>query len=877
MTAPAPKLLADYRPPPFLIDDVTLDFDLGPAATRVAARLAVRRHGRHGQPLVLDGRSLETVSVALDGKALPSDAYEIGPGTLTLAAVPDAFVLETVVTIRPAANTTLMGLYVSNGIFCTQCEAEGFRRITWFLDRPDVMARFRVRITADRAAYPVLLSNGNPIGRAELPDGRHCAEWEDPHRKPAYLFALVAGDLARLEDRFVTRSGREVTLRLYAEAAAIDQCRHALDSLKRSMAWDEQVYGLEYDLDLFMIVGVADFNFGAMENKGLNIFNTSALLARPDTSTDADFQTVERIVAHEYFHNWTGDRVTCRDWFQLTLKEGLTVFRDQQFAGDMHSHGVKRIGDVALLRETQFAEDAGPLAHPIRPASYVEINNFYTRTVYEKGAEVIRMIHTLIGAEAFRKGMDRYFERHDGQAVTCEDFVAAMADVSGRDLARLMRWYGQAGTPEIEVERHYDPLAQTLTLTFRQSTPPTPGQPDKLPLHLPVAIGLIGADGTALPLQLAGENAPNGTSRVLELTEAEQSFTFICVEEPPVPSLLRGFSAPVRLKAGLDHGELAHLLAHDTDPFVRWDAAQSLAAELMIAQIKAVLGGAEPVLDPALPDALGALLDGTGATDPAFVARTLALPGRSFIAQQLPQIEVEAMDRVQRAFQAGIGRRLAGRLASAYEAAHVAGDTGIDTAAMGRRALKNACLAYLVWGEAAGAVDRAERQYREAATMTDRLGALRTLVEIEGPRRDTLLGDFYAAWRHEPLVINKWFALQAGIEDAAAPERVRALMDHPAFTMSNPNRVRALFGTFAVGNLAGFHRRDGAGYRVLADRVVELDPRNPQVAARLLTAFGRWRRYDPVRQQLMRGELERVAALPGLSRDCQEIASKSLG
>lgn len=875
-THPEPIRLSDYRPPVCEFEEISLDFNLDPDATTVTSRLKVKTRSGASEKLVLDGRELTLQSIKIDDRPLAQDRYEVDSEHLTLFDVPSACVIEIVNTISPKSNSALMGLYLSNGIYCTQCEAEGFRRITYFLDRPDVMTRYKVRIEADLDSCPVLLSNGNPVGGGKLDNGRHFALWEDPFRKPAYLFALVAGDLACLEDHHVTRSGRRVALKLYADPAAIDQCAHAMDSLKRSMRWDEDTYGLEYDLDLFQIVGVGDFNFGAMENKGLNIFNTSALLARTDTSTDNDFQQVERIVAHEYFHNWSGDRVTCRDWFQLTLKEGLTVFRDQQFSSDMHSAAVKRIADVMLLRETQFAEDAGPLAHPIRPDSYVEINNFYTRTVYEKGAEVVRMLHTLLGAELFRKGIDLYFARHDGSAVTCEDFVQAMADVSGRDLRRFMRWYGQAGTPEIRMSHHFDPSTGSLTLEFAQSTAPTPGQPTKLPLHIPISVGLVGRNGEAMPLQLAGENAAGETTRVLELTEAQQSFTFVGMDEAPVPSILRGFSAPVRLRTDLAKDDLLHLLKHDEDTFNRWEAAQSLAADAIVEAIK-LSPQQHPVPDAALIQAFGDFLKSSPEQDHAFVARTLSLPGRSFIAQQLSVIDVDAMHRVFRTFQETIGRSLEAPLLATYQNMARIDDGSTSTAAMAARSLKNTALAYLVIGEPVKFEALAVSQYSESNMMTDRLSALRILAETDQPAGASLLEDFYERWKHEPLVVNKWFALQAGIEDEKSPERVEALMRHPAFTLANPNRVRALLGTFSMANLIGFHREDGAGYRLLADKVIELDGKNAQVAARLLTTFGRWRRFDERRQQMMKSQLERILAVHGLSRDSYEIASKSLG
>ena len=870
--------LEDYAPPSYLTERVDLGFVLDPSRTLVTARQTIRRRegGAGDAPLVLYGDGLDTVSLAIDGEPVAEGRVRVDGGEMRIGGCPDAFVLEVVTRIDPAGNTALMGLYLSNGVFCTQCEAEGFRRVTWFQDRPDVMARYTVRIEADKARCPVLLSNGNPVGGGDLDGGRHYALWEDPFPKPSYLFALVAGDLAVIEDAFTTRSGREVALRLYSEPANIGQCRFALDSLKRAMEWDEEAYGLEYDLDLFMIVAVSDFNMGAMENKGLNVFNTSATLASMETATDADFLQVERIVAHEYFHNWTGNRVTCRDWFQLTLKEGLTVFRDQQFTADRHSPPVRRIADVTLLKEGQFVEDAGPLAHPIRPASYIEINNFYTRTVYEKGAEVIRMIRTLIGAEAYRRGIDLYFARHDGQAVTCEDFVGAMADASGRDLAPFMRWYTQAGTPEVTVRPTFDAKAGTYTLDMEQRTPPTPGQAEKGPVPIPIRMGLVDrATGEALPLRLEGENAAPATERVLELTEARQRFVFEGIEAPPVPSLLRGFSAPVRLDVPLERPDLAFLLANDEDAFNRWDAGQRLALDVMGELLAQHRGGRPLVVDGRFASALADVLKG-GATDPAFTARALTLPSRGLFAQGLPEIDVDGVHAVATHLAAHLGRALYRDWWGAYDAMQGGDGAANDAAAMARRALKNTALAYMMQGDPEGTSGLAEDQYRSAANMTDRLAALRAFCDTGAGGMDGLLEDFYAAWKDEPLVVNKWLALQAGIEDGKALERVERLMAHPAFKRSNPNRVRALVGVFAMTNMTGFHRKDGAGYRFLADLVLDLDRRNPQVASRLLAPFGRWRRYDAGRQDLMRGELERVLAAQGLSGDSYEIASKSL-
>ena len=869
-----PVLLQDYRPPVFAMPAIELEFSLDPGATVVTARQRYER--RTPGDLVLHGEDQELLSLRLDGVDLPAARYAIDGARMTVRDLPDAFTLEVTSRIDPRANTSLMGLYLSNGVFCTQCEPEGFRRIVWSPDRPDVMSTYRVRIEADAEAFPMLLSNGNRLAGGELSGGRHWVQWEDPFPKPSYLFALVAGDLACLADEFVTRSGRTVQLRIYSEQTNIDQCHHAMAALKKSMKWDEDRYGLEYDLDLFQIVAVNDFNFGAMENKGLNIFNTSATLARADTSTDFDFQNVERIIAHEYFHNWTGDRVTCRDWFQLTLKEGLTVFRDQQFMEDMHSSSVKRIGDAAFIRDGQFVEDAGPLAHPIRPDRYIEINNFYTGTVYQKGAEVIRMLHTLIGEEAYQEGMRLYFERFDGRAVTCEDFVGCMADASGRDLGRFMRWYAQAGTPEVKVRREYDAARQALTLEISQNTPATPGQPEKAPVPIPIRMGLVGADGAPQPLQLEGENEPRGTERVLELNEASQRFTFLGLEAEPVPSLLRSFSAPVKVDAGLTDEDLALLLAHDTDAFSRWDAGQRLAANVLLGLVR---GGTEgrhaAAVDRRLVDAFAASLD-RSADDPALAARALSLPGSSYLGQQLPVIDVEgirdAIDRVRD----GLAAALREHWLATYRANRADGPYTIDTAAIGRRSLKNLALAYPTLARDAEAQELARRQFAAADNMTDSLVALRLLVESEAGGCEEALASFYQRWRDEPLVVNKWFALQAAVEDERAVERVEGLIRHPAFAWSNPNRVRAVLGTFAAGNLLGFHRRDGAGYRLLTDRVLELDRLNPQVAARLAGALGRWRRFDEHRQGLMQGELQRIVAAPGLSRDVFEIASKSL-
>ena len=671
-------------------------------------------------------------------------------------------------------------------------------------------------------------------------------------------------------------SGREITLRIYSEHNCIDQCAHAMESLKKSMRWDEERYGLEYDLDLYQIVAVSDFNMGAMENKGLNVFNTSATLARQETATDADFVSVERIIAHEYFHNWTGNRVTCRDWFQLTLKEGLTVFRDQQFTSDMHSEAVKRINDVAQLREAQFAEDSGPLAHPIRPDSYIEINNFYTRTVYDKGAEVIRMIHTLIGEEAFRRGMDLYFERHDGEAVTCEDFVAAMADASGQDLEQFKRWYGQAGTPVLTVSHEYDQEHGTCTLEISQATPATPGHSKKQPFHIPIRMGLVGSkSGRALPLRLDGENADAGTERVLELRQDKERFKFVGLDEEPILSLLRGFSAPVTLELAGSREELAFLLAHDSDPFCRWEAGQRLALEVMDELLRQNADGKAMQVDSRLGNAVETLLSDAD-LDPAFVARAVIMPSRTYFAQRQSTIDVEGVTAVHEHLRTHLGSTLAGQWHRAYCENTDDGPFSNESSAIARRTLKNTALGYLVRGEVDGAADLAGRQLDDADNMTDRLAALRSLCEVRAPGLDERLEAFYADWKHEPLVVNKWFALQAMMEDEDCLDRVHRLMRHEAFTLSNPNRLRSLVGVFCGMNMKGFHRVDGSGYLFLGDVVTRLDRQNPQIASRLIAPLGRWRRHDEARRNMMRAQLERILTVPGLSSDSFEIASKSL-
>ena len=875
--APKTTHLVDYKPTEFLIETVDLVFELGEEQTLVKSHLSVRRNPASAERtgvLALDGEALELVSVALDGETLGPNRYQLTPEALVLGELPDAFTLDIETRIEPQNNTALSGLYKSGGAFCTQCEAEGFRRITFFQDRPDVMARYSTTILADKTRYPVLLSNGNPVDAGASTNGGHWAKWQDPHPKPAYLFALVAGDLVALEDRFTTKSGREVALAVHVRRGDEDKCEHAMTSLKAAMRWDEDVFGLEYDLDVFNIVAVSDFNMGAMENKGLNIFNTKYVLARPETATDTDFEGVEAVIAHEYFHNWTGNRVTCRDWFQLSLKEGLTVFRDQEFSADQNSRAVARIGDVRMLRASQFPEDAGPLAHPVRPDSYIEINNFYTATVYEKGAEVVRMIHTLLGPARFRKGMDLYFARHDNSAVTIEDFVQAMQDASGIDLTQFRRWYAQAGTPTVTAEDAYDPAERRYTLTLQQETAPTPGQKEKLPFLIPLAMGLLGPAGEELPTRLAGETAVETGTRVLQLTKARQSFVFEDVPVQPVPSLLRGFSAPVKLK-GVPLDRLVFLAAHDNDLFARWEAGQQVSTRCLLDLVAAWQRGAALVLGPELVETFRQTLAAQEA-DPAFAAEALTLPGEAFLGDEMAVVDVEAIHAARRFVRRGIAGALAADFARTYETLSDDGPYRPDPRSIARRALRNTCLAYLACDGSAGGIARAKAQFDAGGNMTDVLAALAALAQLDCPERAQAFARFYELWQHEELVVDKWFMLQATscLPDTLA--RCRALLDHPAFERRNPNRVRALIGAFAQANPLRFHDKGGAGYSFLAEQVIALDKLNPSIAARLVKSLGTWRRQDSQRQALMKGELERVLAMTGLSKGTYEMASKSL-
>jgi aminopeptidase N len=871
-----PIRLKDYRPPDWLVETIELDVSLDPTHSRVHATLDLKPNadGAAPAPLVLDGDGLNLKSVSLDGVPLPPERYVATPDSLTIAQPPRGpfrLAIETIV--DPSANTQLMGLYRSSGTYCTQCEAEGFRRITYFPDRPDVMAVYTTRIEAQKSEAPVLLANGNLIEQGDIAGtDRHFAVWHDPFPKPSYLFAMVGGTLGCVEDRFRTRSGRDVALRIYVEPGKEARASYAMDALKRSMRWDEAAFGREYDLDVFMIVAVSDFNMGAMENKGLNIFNDKYVLASPETATDDDYASIEAIIAHEYFHNWTGNRITCRDWFQLCLKEGLTVFRDQEFTADQRSRPVERIESVRQLRAYQFVEDAGPLAHPVRPALYHEINNFYTTTVYQKGAEVVRMIKTLLGPQQFRAGMDLYFARHDGQAATVEQFVQCFADASGRDLAQFMRWYSQAGTPAVVVSARYDAAAKTCQLEIAQNVPPTPGQPVKEPMVIPLAIGLLGRDGRNLPL-LCDRKLEHG---VLDLTKTAETFVFKQIAARPVPSLNRGFSAPIKLVTNLSDDDFRFIAAHDSDPFNRWQAVQSLATKLLVDNVARLRAGENPGTDQGLIDALGAIL-ADRRLEPAFVALALVPPSETDIAREIGRdIDPDAVFRARAGLRAVIGEGLRPALAATYRRMTSRGRYRPDAKSAGRRALKEVSLRLLAATGGLKDIARAAGQYHSADNMTDRMAALGTLSLHDRPERNSALDDFYRRFENNPLVLDKWLALQAMIPEEATLSRVRALTAHPAFSFANPNRVRALIGVFAQENNTQFNRADGAGYDFVVETVLALDGKNAQVAAGLLTAFKSWRALEAVRRAKAEAALRRVAAQSSLSRDVTDIVQRTL-
>jgi aminopeptidase N len=859
--APAAIHLKDYRPAPYAIGGLFLDFFLEPRATRVTSRMDIRPNPA-------------STEKKLDGKKLEAPGFLLTDRELTIPAPPASpFTLEIETECDPVGNTALSGLYQSNGIYCTQCEAEGFRRITYFYDRPDVMTRYTVRMEADKASCPVLLSNGNFQEGGDIAGtGRHFAVWQDPHPKPSYLFALVAGDLAGVYDSFTTMSGKSVQLGIYVEKGKEDRCAWAMESLKASMRWDEEAFGREYDLDVFNIVAVADFNMGAMENKGLNVFNDKYILALPETATDLDYTNIEAIIAHEYFHNWTGNRITCRDWFQLCLKEGLTVFRDQEFSSDRRSRAVKRITDVKTLRARQMPEDAGPLAHPPRPNAYIEINNFYTPTVYEKGAEICRMMKTLIGDKAFRKAMDLYFERHDGEAATVENFVACMADASGRDLTQFFKWYEQAGTPHVKVTTHYDPKAKTFDLTLAQKTAPTPGQPDKQPMHIPFALGLVGPAGEDMALDLEGAGSLNAP--LIELREEEKSFRFRNVAARPVLSLNRGFSAPVILQEEANPEDQLFLMGRDKDTFNRWEAGQSLGKRLIISSLKSSDDLAEAIGEIGGYAAALKTILGDGKLDQAFKALMLGLPTEADIAAALgSNVDTDKVLEARDFVRGQLGIRLKDTLLGTWNDTRESGAYEPSPQSTGRRSLRYAALGLLAAGMPDATIDLIQRELASASSMTAEIGALTAMLSIKAPETQQELDKFYERHRGDSLLVDKWFALNSYVADAA---RIEALMGHPDFRLSTPNRVYALIGGFTSMNLSGFHAADGEGYRVVADTILKVNAINPQVAARMATGFRSWRIMDEVRRKAAAGHLERILASPGLSRDCIEIVSKTL-
>ncbi len=864
--------LKDYKAPEFLIDHVDLTFELDEEKTRVVSVLQLKRQVLgESSPLVLSGECLELGEVKIDNALIDDSSYTVKDTSLTLLDVPDVFTLEIETFIKPQENFSLEGLFKSSGNYCTQCEAEGFRKITYFLDRPDVMALFTTTIIAEQAKYPVLLSNGNLLDTGHLDNDRHWAKWQDPYKKPCYLFALVAGDLAFIEDHYETMSGRNVQLRIYVQHHNIDKCDFAMVSLKKSMQWDEQTFGREYDLDIYNIVAVDDFNMGAMENKGLNVFNSKYVLAKQDTATDTDFMGIEGVIGHEYFHNWSGNRVTCRDWFQLTLKEGLTVFRDQQFTADMNSAAPKRIDDVNILRTVQFAEDAGPMAHPIQPASYQEINNFYTVTVYNKGAEVIRMIHTLLGVDKFRQGMDLYFERFDGQAVTTEEFVNTMEDASQVDLSQFRRWYTQAGTPEVTVKENYDANEKIYRLELSQSTPNTPGQEEKLPFHIPVKISLLAKNTEAVPLRL--DSAYEQTANLLNFTQNEQQFEFNNIREKPVISILRGYSAPVKLNFERDDEELAFCMAHETDDFNRWEAGQRLSTRLILTLVDSINTGGELLLPDYYVNACEKIVNDKR-LDKALIARALTLPSLMYVGEMMPVIDVDAIHQAREFIYTQLAQKLESALLAVYKE-NSQDEYNLSPESMGERFLRNQALSYLMYLGGQGEL-LAKQQYQSADNMTDQMAAFKSLLHHEAVSSDDTTTAFYQQWKHDNLVMDKWFTVQATVPHASVKARVKQLFEHKDFDIKNPNRVRSLLGAFCSANPTCFHDASGFGYELLEEYIEKIDAMNPQIASRLCVPLTRWKRYNETRQQLMRSALQRLISLPNLSNDVSELVEKSL-
>ncbi|MCW9047097.1 MAG: aminopeptidase N [Gammaproteobacteria bacterium] len=865
-TTPNTIYLKDYKQPAYWIDSISLHFELGEDETRVVSEMEVRRNMDLQGPniLELDGEDLLLGSILINDKALSDGQFSVTNEGLWIPDVPEQFTLQIETFIKPQLNTSLEGLYKSSGNFCTQCEAQGFRKITYYLDRPDVMAKFTTTIVADKSRYPVLLSNGNPVDTTDLENGKHSVTWEDPFKKPCYLFALVAGDLECIQDTFVTMNKREIDCRIYVEAHNTDKCEHAMLSLKKSMRWDEDTFGREYDLDIYMIVAVDDFNMGAMENKGLNVFNSKYVLARPDTATDTDFINIEAVIGHEYFHNWSGNRVTCRDWFQLTLKEGFTVFRDQQFTSDMNSASVKRIDDVNVLRTRQFAEDAGPMSHPIQPASYVEINNFYTVTVYNKGAEIIRMIHTLLGKENFRKGTDLYFDRHDGEAATTEDFVKAMEDASKIDLTQFRRWYSQAGTPQLDIQSNYDAAEKRLSLTVKQSSKLDSNKP----FHIPLSLSLINAHGEEV----------KSAAQIASIIQPEQVIEFNNVDENTAVSVLRNYSAPVKLNYPLNNEQLAFLVANDSDEFNRWNCAQELGLNIMLALVEDDQQGKKLQLDSFFISTLKQVLI-DGSLDKALAARILSLPSEDYMGQNMSTIDVDAIYRVREFCKQTLAFELMDEFVEVYKRCQDS-EYLLTPNAMGQRSLKNICLSYMMCSQTETAkkatVDMALEQYKNANNMTDQISALRCLAHYSESDGRQALSDFYEQWSDDSLVIDKWFIVQATATGVNAFQSVQSLLEHEAFDLNVPNRVRSLVGAFSQSNAVEFHHLSGQGYEFLADIVIKLNKTNPQIAARLLLPLIQWKNYAANRQLMMKAQLQRISETPDLAKDVFEITNKGL-
>lgn len=865
---PEVKYLKDYKAPNFTVESMHLNFDIHEGKTTVTQKANYTNYIDNDDGLTLNGEHLTLTSIAINGTPLTSEQYNVSDEQLTIHALPSKFEIEIITEICPEENTALEGLYKSGDTYCTQCEAEGFRRITYYPDRPDIMTIFTVRVEANKTKYPVLLSNGNLQEQGDLDNDRHYTIWHDPHKKPCYLFALVAADLVHIEDTFITKSGRDVTLRIYVRDGDLPQCDHAMESLKKSMKWDEDVYGLEYDLDLFNIVAVSDFNMGAMENKSLNIFNTALVLAHQETATDTDYGRVESVIGHEYFHNWSGNRVTCRDWFQLSLKEGLTVFRDQEFSSDMNSRGVQRIDDVQQLRRMQFPEDAGPLAHPIRPDNYIEMNNFYTMTVYEKGAEVIRMFHTLLGAKTYRKATDLYFSRHDGQAVTCDDWIQCMEDASGMDLSQFRLWYSQAGTPNITASGEYNDCEKTYKLTLSQDIPSTPGQDEKQPMHIPVSVGLLSPNGHDFEIE------KGKSTTVLHLKEREQTFTFEGISSKPVPSILRNFSAPVKLDTDLTDTELRFLMVHDTDGFNRWEAGQKLSMRVLLSLLNQEIDRPKQEYINSYKDLLEKCLKKD--RDPALMARSISIPCVSTIIQECTEADPQSIYKARQKLIKLLATENVGLLNKIYDNNLLEGAFRKDGEAIGMRALKNTALSLLIHSSDEEAINVAQLQYEHANNMTDRVGAISALNHINDSRRDSCYQDFYDRFKNYPLVIDKWFNLQASAVRPSTHADLIKLSQHSDFSLKNPNRARSLYGAFAMLNPVKFHDSTGAGYDFLTNAIIELNAINPQIAARMLGPMREWKRYSQDRQEKIKACLEKILETNNLSKDVYEIASKSL-